>query len=90
MAIDRYFNCAICGNSDQNDLFDEGEVIYCSKCRLRTRKDTGTPDLVKCPYCHRPRDRTAYQCRFCHDTNWLPSTKEEFGEIDALLHSYGY
>ena len=51
--------CANCGNEDKKTLWDEGDTIYCSKCTHRTRKDNGKDDLVRCPCCHKMRDRKA-------------------------------
>ncbi|MCD8111138.1 MAG: hypothetical protein LUE14_13845 [Clostridiales bacterium] len=81
--------CANCGNTDESFLWDEGDTIYCSKCCHRTSKETGKDDLVKCPYCHRMRDRKAMYCRWCNDSAWLESTQEEFEEIDRLLKDEG-
>lgn len=47
-------------------------------------------DVVECPYCHRLRDRKALYCRYCNDSTWLPSTPEEFEEIDKILKEYGH
>lgn len=82
--------CANCGNTDENTLWDEGDTIYCSKCCHRTRVDDGADDLVECPYCHRMRDRKAMYCRWCNDSTWQASTKEEFEETDKILKDMGY
>ncbi len=87
---ERTWRCAYCGNTDNKTLFDEDDTFYCSKCTHRTRKDNGKDDVVKCPYCHRMRDRKAYYCRYCNDTNRKPSTRKEFKEIDELLKSLGF
>ena len=58
--------CSYCGNEDTRLLTDEGDTIYCSKCARRTRKDNGKLDLVKCPYCHKMRDRKALYCYNCN------------------------
>ena len=82
--------CSNCGNTDESTLWDEGDTIYCSKCCHRTRVDNGEDDLVECPYCHRMRDRKAMYCRWCNDSTWNPSTKEEFEETDKILKDMGY
>lgn len=41
--------CAICGNEDENTLWDEGDTIYCSRCAHRTRTSDEEEDLVECP-----------------------------------------
>lgn len=48
--------CAICGNEDENTLWDEGDTIYCSRCAHRTRTSDEEEDLVECPHCHEMRD----------------------------------
>ena len=60
--------CANCGNEDKKTLWDEGDTIYCSKCTHRTRKDNGKDDLVRCPSCHKMRDRKAMYCKWCNHT----------------------
>lgn len=51
--------------------------------------DTGEDDVVKCPYCHRMRDRKAIYCRWCNDSAWEPSAQDEFEEIDKILKDIG-
>lgn len=82
--------CANCGNTDEDTLWDEGDTVYCSKCAHRTSKETGEDDLIECPYCHRMRDRKAAYCRWCNDSMRLPSTPEEFEEIDKCLRDDGF
>ena len=82
--------CANCGNTNESTLWDEDDTIYCSICNHRTNKENGEDDIVECPYCHRMRDRKAYYCRYCNDSTWIPSTPEEFKEIDNNLKEMGY
>lgn len=82
--------CANCGNSDPKWLHGEGDTIYCKRCAMRTRTGDGKLDVVRCPYCHRMRDRKGFYCKFCNDTARQPSTPEEFKEIDDLLKELGY
>lgn len=82
--------CANCGNTDKRTLWDEDDTIHCSLCHHRTRKDNLKDDLVKCPYCHRMRDRKAMYCRYCNDATWKPSTTKEFKEVDKILKDLGY
>ncbi len=82
--------CAFCGNEDLAFLHDEGDTFYCKKCTHRTRVGDWRDDVLRCPYCHRMRDRKAMYCRFCNDVSWETSTPEEFQEIDELLRSMGY
>lgn len=82
--------CAICGNTNEDTLYDEGATMYCSLCQHRTSNLTGEDDSVECPYCHRMRDRTATYCRYCNDSSWTSSTPEEFEEIDNDLRKMGY
>ena len=84
------WKCANCGCTDLNSLWDEDDTFYCSRCQHRTSKITGKDDVVECPYCHRMRDRKAMYCRYCNDSVWMPSTKEEFEEIDKDLKKLGY
>jgi hypothetical protein len=86
----RKMNCAYCGNTNANTLWDEGDTIYCSLCHHRTSLETGEDDLVECPYCHRMRDCKALYCRYCNDSTWESSTEEEFEEIDQDLKDLGY
>lgn len=83
-------NCAHCGNTNTNTLWDEGDTIFCSLCHHRTSVATGEDDLVECPYCHRMRDRKALYCRYCNDSTWGTSTEEEYEEIDRILKDLGY
>ena len=62
--------CANCGNENPETLWDEGDTIYCSECTHRTRVDTGTEDLIECPYCGGMRDSKAYYCRNCGTGGW--------------------
>lgn len=57
--------CANCGSTD---LYDEGDLLYCRRCRHRTQKATGKDDLIRCPYCGRLKDRTAYACWWCNSS----------------------
>ena len=82
--------CAYCGNTDKHTLFDEDDTIHCSLCNHRTRKDNGKDNSVKCPYCHRMRDKKAMYCRYCNDSAWKPSTAREFKEVDKILKDMGY
>ena len=61
--------CANCGNTDQNTLWDEDDTFHCSKCCHRTLKGLNIDDLVDCPYCHEKRDRKAAYCTNCN-TMW--------------------
>lgn len=58
--------CANCGNEDEKSLWDEGDTIYCSRCKHRTRKDDDEDDSIECPHCGEMRDRKAYYCRNCN------------------------
>ena len=82
--------CANCGNIDENTLWDEGDTVYCSKCCHRTSTKTKKDDSVECPYCHRMRDRKAMYCRWCNDSTWEASTRDEFKEIDKILKDMGH
>lgn len=81
---------ANCGNTDENNLWDEGDTIYCSKCAHRTLVNTGEDDVVECPHCHRMRDRKAMYCRWCNDSIWEPSAQDEFEETARILKDMGY
>lgn len=83
------FECANCGNTNSDTLWDEGDTIYCSLCCHRTSKESGKDDVVECPYCHRMRDRKAMYCRYCNDSTWESSTEEEFEETDKILKDMG-
>ena len=74
--------CANCGNTDSNRLWDEGDTFYCSKCAHRTLYATGEDDLVKCPCCHKMRDRKAFYCRNCNDT-WQGDFFRNFNRLFA-------
>lgn len=87
--VNHSMKCANCGNTDENSLWDEGDTIYCSLCAHRTSIDTGECDEVECPYCHRMRDRKAMYCRWCNDSTWVPSSQDEFEEIDKILKDMG-
>lgn len=82
--------CANCGNKDPKLLTEKNGLVYCMKCTHRTRLSDGKDDSVECPYCHRMRDRTATYCRYCNSSDWKPSTKKQFAEIDSLLKKMGY
>ncbi len=82
--------CMYCGNEEQQTLWDEDDVIFCSLCHHRTRKDNGRVDLVKCPYCKRMRERKSMYCRYCNDSTWKTSTPRKFKEVDKFLKEQGY
>lgn len=82
--------CAYCKNTDKRTLWDEGYTIHCLLCHHRTRKNDGEDDSIKCPYCHRMRDKKAIHCRYCNDATWKHSTSKEFKEIDKILKDLGY
>ncbi len=81
--------CANCGNTNSDTLWNEGDTIYCSLCCHRTSKESGEDDVVECPYCHRMRDRKAMYCRYCNDSTWESSTEEEYEETDKILKDMG-
>lgn len=60
-------NCASCGSSE--DLFDEEDTVYCSKCTSRTYKATGKICLKKCPYCKQKTNGKAAYCEHCN--RWI-------------------
>ena len=82
--------CANCGNTDRKKLFDEGETFYCSVCCHRTQTATGQDDLITCPFCGRPRDRTAMYCMWCNGVigSQPGPSKERYEEIDPLLQDF--
>lgn len=57
--------CAVCGNSSENDLFDEDEYIYCSICKMRTIKSSGKALVTKCRFCGRYTCGNTSDCMFC-------------------------
>ena len=87
--IEPCFQCANCGNKDENTFEKEDDTIYCKKCCHRTLIETGEDDSVECPYCHRMRDRKAAYCRHCNDSTWLESTPRECREVDEILKNMG-
>ena len=79
------WNCANCGNTDGDTLWDEGDTIYCSNCYHRTRKEDGEDDLVECPVCHHMKDRKAYYCMWCNNSG---DSGEYDPEADAEADSF--
>ena len=81
------FSCPNCGNSDPSLLHDDGDTIFCSKCFLDTRKDTGELDLITCPFCGYPRRRRAFACSVCGSSlGQTPGpSKEDYDELTPGL-----
>ena len=61
--------CASCGQSDQ--MHDEGDTFYCSRCAVRTDTSSGGLSQRKCPECGKQTDSKAAYCRHCN--NWIAS-----------------
>ena len=78
--------CANCGNTDAQYLFDEDDTFSCAKCRHRTLKQTNADDLVWCPYCGMLRDRKTSVCLWCNGSleDEPPATIEEYKETCDL------
>lgn len=57
--------CVVCGNKDKNNLFDEDKYVYCSVCKMRTKKSNGKPYVVKCMFCGRKTCGNTISCMFC-------------------------
>lgn len=57
--------CAVCGNKDKSNLFDEDKYVYCSVCKMRTKKSDGKAYVVKCMFCGRKTCGNTISCMFC-------------------------